>query len=305
MSEYLSLFKNKSAESLFLKKYDLCLKQWPVPYETDYIETGFGQTHVIKCGNKKGPVLVLMHGMGGTAAMWIPNIKELSKKYYIIAVDILGDLNKSKAGRTFKNTKDASDWLIGVIDKLKIDKFSIIGVSYGSFISMIASIYEQHRVENLIIISPTESITKIQKKFWFWAIKVLLIPSNSNYMNCYKWFNADKPLVLNDYTELQLLVMKSRNLKIKPLIHLFSDQELLQIKIPVLLLIGNKEVITNVDEVKKRAEKLIKNLTFHIIDDAGHTLSSEKAEIINPIILDFLNNNYTKKIPRATRSNRK
>ena len=53
MSEYLSLFKNKSAESLFLEKYDLCLKQWPVINEAVYVETEFGLTHVIKCGNKK------------------------------------------------------------------------------------------------------------------------------------------------------------------------------------------------------------------------------------------------------------
>ncbi len=295
MSEYLSLFKNKTAESLFLEKYDLCLKQWPVPYEAEYIETEFGQTHVIKCGNKKGSVLVLLHGAGGTSAMWIPNIKALSEKYYTIAVDIPGDPNKSKMKKTFKNTKDASDWLIGVIDKLKIDKFSIMGSSYGSFFSMIMAIHEQQRVEKLVVLSPTESITKVRKEMWFWIIKNLLFPSDSNRMKCLSWFNAGKPLLLNsDYTELLLLGMKDRSLKMTALIHLFTDEELQRITMPVLLLIGSKEVVTKVDEVKERAERLIKNLTFRIIDDASHTLSSDKPEIINPIILDFLNSNEIK-----------
>lgn len=251
MSEYLSLFKNKTAESLFFEKYDLFLKLWPIPYETDFIETEYGQTHVIKCGNKKGPVVVLMHGMGGTAAMWTPNIKELSKKYYIIAIDILGDLNKSKVKKPFNNNKEAAEWLISVIDNLKIDKFSIMGVSYGSFLSMNLSIHKQQRIENLIIISPTVSITKIQMKFWFWVIKIIFSPFNSTNLNFLKWLNANKPLVLNDFTELQILGMKYRNPKIKALIHLFNDEELLQIKIPVLLLIGSKEVVTKIDEVKK------------------------------------------------------
>ncbi len=303
MSEYLSLFKNKTAESLFFEKYDLFLKLWPIPYETDFIETEYGQTHVIKCGNKKGPVVVLMHGMGGTAAMWTPNIKELSKKYYIIAIDILGDLNKSKVKKPFNNNKEAAEWLISVIDNLKIDKFSIMGVSYGSFLSMNLSIHKQQRIENLIIISPTVSITKIQMKFWFWVIKIIFSPFNSTNLNFLKWLNANKPLVLNDFTELQILGMKYRNPKIKALIHLFNDEELLQIKIPVLLLIGSKEVVTKIDEVKKRSEKLFKNLTFQIIDDAGHTLSYEKSEIINPIILDFLNDSYTKKALHTTERN--
>lgn len=289
MSEYLSLFKNKTAESLFFEKYESCLKLWPVPYEEDYIETEFGQTYVIKCGNKNGPVLVLLHGLGGTSAGWVPNIRELSKKNYIIAVDILGDVNKSKAIKTFNSNKEAADWLIGVINGLGIDKFSIMGTSYGSFIAMILSVFEPQRIECLIILSPTVSISKLQKEFWFGVLKTAVSPFDSTKMHFLKWINADKPLVPNDYTELLILGMKYRSLKIKSLIHLFSDNELSQIKMPVLLLIGSKEVATRVDDVKQRAERLIKNLTFQIIDDAGHTLSSEKAEIINPIIQDFLN----------------
>jgi pimeloyl-ACP methyl ester carboxylesterase len=295
MSEYLSLFKNKTAESLFLVKYDLCLKQWPVPYEAEYIENEFGLTHVIKCGNKKGPALVLLHGAGGTSAMWMPNIKALSKRYYIIAVDIPGDPNKSKMKKTFKNIKGASDWLIDVINKLKIDKFSIMGTSYGSFFSMILAIHEQQRVEHLIICSPTVSITKARKELWFWIIKNLLFPSDSNRMKCLSWFNAGRPfLINNDYTELQILGMKDRRVKMTALMHLFSDEELQRITMPVLLLIGSKEVVTKVEEVKERAEKLIRNLTFRIIDGASHTLSLDKPEIVNPLILDFLDKNYAK-----------
>ncbi len=293
MSEYLPLFKNKTAENLFMKKYDLCLTQWPVPYETVYVENEFGRTHVIKCGNKNGPVLVLMHGGGATSAMWIRSIKALSEKYYLIAVDIPGDPNKSRLRKPFKNITDASIWLINVIDRLKIDKFSIMGTSYGSFLSMNLAIYEPQRIEKLIIISPTQSITKFQKEMWFWIIKLLLFPSDSTRMKFLKWYNLGKPVVMNDdYTELAILAAKGRNLKMTALAHLFSDEELQQITMPVLLLIGKKEVVTRVDEVKKRAERLIKNLTFRAIDDAGHTLSLDKPEIVNPIIMDFLDVNY-------------
>lgn len=291
MSEYISLFKNTSTENLFLEKYDVCLKQWPVPYESEYIDTEFGQTHVIKCGNKKAPVMVLLHGVGGTSAMWIPNIKMLSDKYYLIAVDIPGDPNKSKMKKTFKNIKGASEWLIDVINKLKIEKFSVMGTSYGSFFSMILAIHEQQRVEKLVILSPTTSFTTVKKELWFLILKNLLFSSDSNRMKCLRWFNAGKPLLMNkDFTDLQILGMKDRSLKMTTLVHLFSDEELLRITMPVLLLIGNKEVVTNIEEVKKRAEKSIKNLTFRIIDDASHTLSIDKHEIINPIIQDFLNN---------------
>jgi len=290
MSEYLSLFKTKSAENLFIEKYDSCLKAWPVPYETEYIDSEIGLTHVIACGNKNAPVLVLMHGASATSAMWIPNIEALSEKYYIVAIDIPGDPNKSKMKRKFENIKDASDWLIDIIDKLNIDTFSLLGFSYGSFISMCLAIHHQQRVEKLIIISPTQSITKLKKKMWLWIIRLLLFPTDKKRRECLSWYNGGKSLVINnDYTEFQLLAMKDRKLQMTALVHIFSDKELKQLSMPVLLLIGSKEVVTDVDEVKKRSEKLIENLTFKVIDDACHNVSFDKSEIVNPIILDFLN----------------
>lgn len=291
---YISAFKNKSAENQYMDKYDSLLKKWPVPYETGYIETEYGRTHVIKSGNKKGPSLVLLHSQSASSLVWIPNIKAFSERYHIFAFDIPGDTNKSKAKKNFNNSKESAEWLIGVTRKLGIDKFSIMGISSGSFHAMNAAIHEQQSIENLIIISPSESITKVQKKFWFWIIKVILLPFDSTYANFLTWVNADKPLSPNDYAELLMLGIKYRSSELKPLIYLFSDEELQRITMPALLLIGSKEVVTDVDEVKKRSEKLIRNLTFKIIDDGGHTISHEKSEIVNPVILDFLNKNYNK-----------
>ncbi len=250
---------------------------------------------MIKCGNKKGPVLVLVHGAGATSLMWMPLVKELSEKYNLIVIDIPGDVNKSRMKKTFNNIKDGSDWLIDVINKLKIDRFSIMGLSYGSFLSMNLAIHEPQRVEKLIVLSPSESITKIKKEMWFWVIKLLLFPSDSTSRECLKWYNGGKPVVINnDYTELQILGMRIHALKITALVHLFSDEELQRITMPVLLLIGKKEVVTNIDEVKERSERLIKNLTFKVIDDTSHTLPMDKPEIVNPMVLDFLKDNKAK-----------
>ncbi len=293
MSEYISIFKNKNAENLFLDKYDALLKTWPVPFKTEYIENDFGWTHLILCGNKSGPALVLMHGAGATSLMWMPNVRELAEKYYLILIDIPGDVNKTRMKKTFKKVSEASAWLIDIIDKLKIERFSIMGLSYGSFLSMNLAIHEPQRIEKLIVISPSESITKIRMQFWLRVIKLLLFPSDAVCREFLKWYNNDKPVVINNsYTELQIIGMKYHSLKITALKYLFSDKELQRITMPVLLLIGSKEVVTRIDEVKERSERLIKNLTFRTIDDTSHTLSLDKPEIVNPVIMDFLYKNY-------------
>lgn len=290
MSEYLSAFSSKPGEAAFLGKYDECMKLWPVPYQADYVETNIGQTCVTKCGNKEGPVLVLLHGKGGTSAMWSQNVAELAMEYCIIAVDIPSDLNKTRFKKAFDSTEEAADWLNRVMDKMGIGKYSVMGVSYGSFFAMNMAVQAPERVESLIIIAPSESFTKIRLPFWYWIIKSAVSPFDSTKMKFLEYTNAGQPLQIpKDIVDLLIMGMKCANLRIKPLVHRFSDEELSRIKSPVLLLIGNKEVVTKVDEVVARASRQIKNIKCRRIDDAGHTLATAKPDIVNPIVLDFLN----------------
>ncbi len=72
----------------------------------------------------------------------------------------------------------------------------------------------------------------------------------------------------------------------------FTDDELQQIKTPVLLLIGEKEVIFSAQKAIDRATRLMPNIQAEIIPDAGHILSMDQPEMVNERILNFLNKNF-------------
>jgi hypothetical protein len=44
--------------------YDEALRRWPVPFETSFVATRYGKTHVIASGDPASPPLVLLHPMG-------------------------------------------------------------------------------------------------------------------------------------------------------------------------------------------------------------------------------------------------
>ena len=71
----------------------------------------------------------------------------------------------------------------------------------------------------------------------------------------------------------------------------YTDEELKQIEMPTLLLIGAGEKIYNPRKAIERARRLMPNLTYEIILNAGHTLNMEQPEIINARILEFLSKN--------------
>ena len=68
----------------------------------------------------------------------------------------------------------------------------------------------------------------------------------------------------------------------------FSNQELKQIDLPTLLLIGAAEKIYNPQKAIERAHRWMPDLTAEIIPNAGHLLIMDQPEIINALILRFL-----------------
>jgi len=69
--------------------------------------------------------------------------------------------------------------------------------------------------------------------------------------------------------------------------HPFSDDELKSIQNPVLVLIGDHDVINGEDSVE-RAQKYLVNSKTKIIKDAGHFLSIDQSKITNTAMIDFL-----------------
>ena len=68
----------------------------------------------------------------------------------------------------------------------------------------------------------------------------------------------------------------------------FSKEELQNITIPVLVLIGDHDVINSEDTVE-RAKKLIQNSEAQKIKNAGHFLTIDQSKLVDQKIVDFLN----------------
>ena len=107
-----SIKKNENIEELevvvsktnYEKSYEKAMALWKVPVERLMVKTSYGKAHVIACGPKDGEVLVLLHGMNASSTMWYPNIKALSKKYRVYAIDFLIEPGRSEYNGTIETT---------------------------------------------------------------------------------------------------------------------------------------------------------------------------------------------------------
>lgn len=61
MNKPVKLFRSKSKQQEYYNCYDEVLKQLPVSYDVFYVKTAYGDTHILHCGQKENPKLILPH----------------------------------------------------------------------------------------------------------------------------------------------------------------------------------------------------------------------------------------------------
>ena len=83
MNKTTSIYQSAQVKARFMEIYDAKMKEWPVPYESLYVDTSYGQVHVIISGPEDAPPMLLLHASGVPAWSWKYNVEELSQRYRI------------------------------------------------------------------------------------------------------------------------------------------------------------------------------------------------------------------------------
>jgi pimeloyl-ACP methyl ester carboxylesterase len=105
-----------------------------VPYESKYVETRFGPTHVVVSGRVQGKPIVLWHGLNANAATWANWIPALAPIYRVFAIDTIGGLGKSAPSRLAKKGPAYGQWAAEALEGLGLERANMIGASNGSWL---------------------------------------------------------------------------------------------------------------------------------------------------------------------------
>jgi pimeloyl-ACP methyl ester carboxylesterase len=292
MSEIIPVFRSPEGEAQFNEAYDAILERWAVPYEELHVPTRFGDTHVVVSGSKDTPPLLLLHPAGGGAAIWCRNVGPFSQKYRTFAIDTISEANKSILTHpiSFRHQRqDFTDWMIDLFGGLQIEKTNIVGNSFGGFIGLNTALSLPEKINKVVLISPAATFVPILA----WALHFMpanmigpLIGSKKILLDAYDWIWQDFP---KDEYMAKLRAVSAfygRPRHWNPTT--FSDEELRKIQTPILLLIGDHEVIYKPEDAIQRATRLVPGLKAEIVPNANHIAEYTAYETVNRLILEFL-----------------
>ena len=288
-----SAFKTPEGEATYLAAHDAALRLWPVAYEEMNIPTRFGLTHVVDSGPKDAPALVLLHGYMATLIMWLPNIQDFSKDYRVYAIDVMGQPSKSIPGEPIRNEPDYVAWLTATLNALNLDRISLAGVSFGGWLALTYAVAAPDRVQKLVLLS-AGGILPIAMRFRLRGMLMVFFPKRFTVNWFVRWAgltDASGEMDARPVFELMYLGMKhfrmpqdTTRVAARPL----SDDELRRVHVPVLLLMGDHEVLCDPTRALSRARRLIPNFDGDLVPRSSHGMCFTQHRIVDLRVLDFL-----------------
>lgn len=230
------------------------------------------------------PVLVLVHGSGGSAASWRAQLGPLSGDINVIAVDLPG--HGESAGPLKKSVKEYADWVCRFLKKLTFpSKPFLCGASLGGAICLETAINNPGLINGLILIASgarlnvdNERIDAISKDYKgaIESFAEKLFADNAPRRNIV--------LTKNLLSALPQEIIKSDFLAA----HGYDRLSVLpDIVTPTLVICGDQDKVTP-PEFSHRLAADIPGARLEIIPEAGHMVMIENYREVNRAIKDFI-----------------
>jgi pimeloyl-ACP methyl ester carboxylesterase len=260
----------------------------------------------------KGDVILFVHGLASYAPAWQHNVKELSKSYRCIVVDLVG-YGKSSKGQYKADMSFHAQYLFELMDELSISTFNIAGHSMGGQIALKMAMDKPEKVKSLLLMAPAgiETFSANEKEIFKSSTTPESIAevSDEQYrinlsLNFYEmderaeFMYEDRMKIKSDeqFMDYSYVVAEGvMGMLDEPVFN-----QLGEITQPTLICYGledrlipnaylHKELTTKA--IGETAIESIPNSELKMIAEAGHFVHFDQPEKVNEIMKNFLKNN--------------
>ena len=246
-------------------------------------------------GPDDAPVIIFIHGFPLNKSMWNIQVEALKENYRVIAYDIRGHGNSDPGIDEFFIELFVID-LLRLMEKLKIEKSILCGLSLGGYIALNAVLKHPDRFDGLIL-NDTQCIadTPEIKENRCNAIISIKEKGVEQYADeIIKKLFAQETFTKNKNVidAVREMIISTPKQSLCNTLHALAERketcdQLPEINIPVLIMVGQEDKITPIAAAQQMHEKIL-NSKLEIIQQAGHLSNLENSTAFNTHLVNFL-----------------
>ena len=244
----------------------------------------------------RGDPVVLLHGMGGEGARWMPTIEGLAPHFRIIAPDQIG-FGQSDKPLTSYHSGVFAGFLAGFMKAIAVPKATLIGQSMGAGVALYLAVHHQEMVERLVLVNGVgfrmASDPPAPPPNWH-ARQIANAGTLEESREYLEKLYYKHGLVTDALVEQNLILRLRSAYTIESMqtanargLGGVNEEELRSIKAPTLLVWGMNDPLSPVAKADQ-LNAAIKRSRKVLIDKAGHFPFLEHPDKFNQIVLEFL-----------------
>ena len=231
------------------------------------------------------PTLVLIHGAGGNAQNFLPQLRVLDRNLNVLALELPG--HGMTPGTGCEHIEDYADWVQQCLERFAVGSYFLGGHSMGGAVSLEVGLGFPEKVSGIILIAsgarfgvsskileglrenPHETLVRINQWCYPKGTDPILIAQAVRMME-----QTPASVTRNDFLACDRYQCR---------------EEVHQLTIPTLILVGEQDIMTP-PSYSRFLHETISSACLTIIPGAGHMVMLEKPREVNQAILEFVQN---------------
>jgi pimeloyl-ACP methyl ester carboxylesterase len=240
-------------------------------------------------GPAGGPVVVLVHGLGGRAEDWRNLASYLTKAGYRVYMPDLPGYGRSEKPADFSySVPDEASVVVGFLDALGLKQVDLGGLSMGGWIAQRIAIEHPERVRRLILF---DSVGIHEKPAWDTRLFTPTTPAELDQLEA---LLVPHPPKIPGFIAQDMLRISKKNAWV---IHRALDSALTGrdvtdnllpgLKMPVLIVWGAEDKITPLSQGEK-IHQLVPQSELEVFPGCGHLTPVQCTAQIGPKVVEFV-----------------
>ncbi|MBL7046057.1 MAG: alpha/beta hydrolase [Candidatus Marinimicrobia bacterium] len=219
----------------------------------------------------EGEPLFLIHPNGGSISSMGNQIDHFRSNYYVITADSRGHGKSELNTDSLTYDQIAEDWA-ELANQLNIDSLYVIGWSDGGIVGLLMGINYPDKVKKIVTMG--SNLRPDSTALYPWAI------------NSFKHMVEEVETKIKENEMPQDLMLRKQQLDLLIYQPSISKSDLSKIKVPVLIIAGDKDVVR--EEHSIEIYQNIPKALLCIMPGETHFTPASNAELFNEIALKFI-----------------
>jgi len=268
----------------------------PFPKDRHFNSEGL-KIHFLEWGDCRNPAIILLHHIGSQAHVWDNFARNMSKEYFVLAMDMRGHGDSEWAGEGKYTTEHYASDVDGLVHYLRLDNIVILGGSTGGRVALVYAAQHSKTVTHLIM----EDVGAVRPASISRGFADRIAAGDPELDTVEEWARQHQGQnqrisyeisLHNAYYSVKRLPNGKLGLKRDPVIQRdFIPLELWhyveQTTAKFLLMIGSQSNIVGKDQQERFCE-IRPDIHIVTIEDAGHIIVQDQPEKFETTIRRFL-----------------